>query len=87
MHRYCELKILILAVLFCIIFAVSAAAAPTVFLDGRQLSFDVPPAIENGRTLVPLRAIFEALGADVDWNGQTQFGFYSSWSLIEFPIL
>jgi heme-binding NEAT domain protein len=43
-----------------------------VILDGRDLSFDVPPMIENGRTLVPLRAIFEALGAKVDWDGATQ---------------
>jgi hypothetical protein len=32
----------------------------------------VPPVIEQGRTLVPLRAIFEALGADVKWDGSTQ---------------
>lgn len=28
--------------------------------------------LKNGRTLVPLRAIFEALGAEVFWNGETQ---------------
>lgn len=45
------------------------ANAPVVFLDNKQLSFDVPPIIENDRTLVPLRAIFEAMGATVDWDG------------------
>jgi hypothetical protein len=44
----------------------------TVTLDGKQLFFDQLPTIENGRTLVPLRGIFEALGAEVDWNGDTQ---------------
>ncbi len=44
------------------------AAAPRVMLNGQQLSFDVPPTIESGRTLVPLRAIFEAMGAAVNWN-------------------
>lgn len=39
-----------------------------VLVDGNQLEFDVAPVIEDGRTLVPMRAIFEALGADVDWN-------------------
>ncbi|MEW6425690.1 MAG: stalk domain-containing protein [Bacillota bacterium] len=29
----------------------------------------MPPIIKNGRTLVPLRAIFEALGADVMFVG------------------
>lgn len=47
-------------------------AGPRVILDGRELSFDVPPAVENGRTLVPLRSIFEALGASVQWDATTQ---------------
>jgi competence protein ComEC len=49
-----------------------AMAVPTVVLDGRQLSFEVPPVIENDRTLVPLRAIFESLGAVVIWDDPTQ---------------
>ena len=43
-----------------------------VLLDGSPLSFDVAPQVINGRTLVPLRAIFEALGAEVEWVGATQ---------------
>ena len=43
-----------------------------VMLNGKLLNFDVPPQIINGRTLVPLRVIFEALGASVDWNDSTQ---------------
>ena len=43
-----------------------------VQLNGQTMSFEVPPIIENGRTLVPLRAIFEALGATVEWNGDTR---------------
>jgi hypothetical protein len=43
-----------------------------VYLNGNQLFFDVPPIIEDGRTLAPLRAIGEALGAKVAWEGQTQ---------------
>lgn len=49
-----------------------AYAAPQVVLNGQTLDFDVPPLIENDRTLVPLRAIFEALGAGVQWDGATQ---------------
>lgn len=45
---------------------------PVVYLDGKKLNFDVEPIIENGRTLVPLRAIFEALGAQVDWDNDTR---------------
>ena len=39
-----------------------------VVVNGNALSTDQPPVIVEGRTLVPLRAIFEALGASVDWN-------------------
>ncbi|OPX90199.1 MAG: hypothetical protein A4E53_01085 [Pelotomaculum sp. PtaB.Bin104] len=41
-----------------------------VILNGRRLAFDVDPVIENDRTLVPLRVIFEALGAVVAWDGE-----------------
>jgi len=47
-------------------------AAPSVQVNDKQLSFDVPPVLENGRTLVPLRAIFEAFGAKVAWDTDTQ---------------
>lgn len=39
-----------------------------VMLNGKYLVFDQPPINRNGRILVPMRAIFEALGADVDWD-------------------
>lgn len=43
-----------------------------VILDQKKLNFDQPPVIHNGRTLVPLRAIFEAFGADVGWDQVTK---------------
>ena len=49
-----------------------ASSNPTVYLDGGKLNFDVPPQIVNGRTLVPMRAIFEALGASISWNNTTK---------------
>jgi hypothetical protein len=36
--------------------------------NGTTMTLDVPPYIESGRTLVPVRAISEGLGADVQWN-------------------
>ena len=45
---------------------------PSVTYNGEKIVFDQIPVIENGRTLVPLRAIFEKIGADVNWNGDTQ---------------
>ncbi len=43
-----------------------------VLVDGLPVKFDVEPIIENGRTLVPFRAIAEALNVQVDWEGGTQ---------------
>lgn len=50
------------------VFQVLAADDITVNIDGQAVSFDVAPIIENDRTLVPVRAIFEALGAQVEWD-------------------
>ena len=50
----------------------NANSGITVTLNGKALQFDVQPQLINSRTMVPLRAIFEALGATVNWNGDTQ---------------
>ena len=42
-----------------------------IVIDGETKNFDVMPIIDNGRTLVPLRGIFETLGAQVQWNAET----------------
>lgn len=39
-----------------------------VTFDGEEMNFDVAPIIENGRTLVPFRAIFEKLGCEVSYS-------------------
>ncbi len=43
----------------------------SVYLNDERIKFDVPPVIEDNRTLVPIRAIFEAMGMVVDWDGAT----------------
>lgn len=43
-----------------------------VEIDGRELPLDPAPVIVEDRTLVPFRAIFEALGARVGWDGETR---------------
>lgn len=39
-----------------------------ILLNGEYLTFDQPPINRDSRILVPMRAIFEALGADVQWD-------------------
>ncbi len=43
-----------------------------VMVNGKYVDFDVPPAIINDRTMVPLRYIFESMGAVVNWDGETK---------------
>lgn len=40
----------------------------TIHIDGEYLPCDVAPMVKNNRTLMPMRAAGEALGATVDWN-------------------
>ena len=41
----------------------------TFAVNGTSKILDSPPVIKNGRTLVPIRAIIEALGGSVGWDG------------------
>lgn len=42
------------------------------YVNGKKVGFDVRPQIESGRTLMPIRALVEALGAQVEWNAETR---------------
>ncbi len=44
----------------------------TVMLDNEKVEFDVSPQIIDGRTLVPLRAVFEKINANVTWVEEGQ---------------
>lgn len=44
----------------------------TVTKDGETLTFDVNPYIDVDTTMVPMRGIFEAIGADVSWDNDTR---------------
>lgn len=43
-----------------------------VFIEGKQQVYTQPPVNWKGNVLVPLRGIFEALGATVKWEPSTQ---------------
>lgn len=47
-------------------------ATAVVNVDGKQVHFDVDPINDKGRLLVPMRPIFEALGAIVNWDEKNQ---------------
>lgn len=43
-----------------------------IMVENNYLELSVDPVLEDGRTLVPLRAIFEAMGATVEWEQTTK---------------
>lgn len=57
---------------------VASAQEISVIIDNKKVEFDVKPVIENGRTMVPFRKLFEQLGLKVDWDeGQRTASAYS----------
>lgn len=50
----------------------SASLAITVVVNGRTLPSDPPPVEVSDRVLLPMRMVFEALQATVDWEAATQ---------------
>lgn len=68
-------RVILLILLLLSILTVPVSAntdVPVVFLDGKKLEFKINPILLDGTTLVPLRKIFEALGAKIEWVQSTQ---------------
>lgn len=64
-------KLLIVTLIFLLTMPV-AFASSDIFVDGERVVFDdAEPLVVNDITYVPLRKVFEAIGAYVDWNGET----------------
>lgn len=62
-------KALISIIFFLLLIETSAFAKDIkIYLNDEEVICDIAPFIKNDRVLVPVRAIFEALGAKVDWD-------------------
>ena len=66
-----KLFALMLGLLSCMLLCLSANAVE-LYVDTELVQTDVPPQLVGGRTLVPMRAIFEYLGAEVAWDNDTR---------------
>ena len=64
--------VVVLCLLTSLTLSISAADDVKVYINSQNVEFDVPPIIQEGRTLVPLRAVFEGLGCDVYWLDEFQ---------------
>lgn len=66
-------KLLSFAACICLALSMTfSAGALNLYFDGAPLVTDVPAQIINGRTMVPIGHIFNALGATVTWDGSTR---------------
>lgn len=72
MKKIMSILLIMLLSMSIVVFPVSANNTLSVVLNGEPLDFDVQPQIINGRTMVPMRKIFETLGAMVNWDKNTQ---------------
>lgn len=53
---------------YCINNALSFVPVAKVEVNGVKVNTDVPPIISNDRVLIPARALFESLGAEIGWD-------------------
>ena len=60
------------SILIIVVLLSTMVGAVDLFVDLVKVETDTPPQIVDGRTLVPLRAIFEHLDATVEWDGATR---------------
>lgn len=63
-------KIVFACMISVLLLSQTAMAAPNVEVNGTQIDTDA--VIIDDKTYVPLRGVFEAAGADVSWNEETQ---------------
>lgn len=70
-----HLAVILCLILSLVLFTCAASVSAdeiTVELNGEKIAFDTNPQIIDGRTMVPLRKIFEELGASVKWDEETK---------------
>lgn len=66
-------KLIPLVLVFTMLLSSLSFASPIkVYVNDGKLNLPVEPIAREGRTLVPLRSIFESMGARVDWNQASQ---------------
>lgn len=72
MKRITSIIVSILMIASCCSIVALADEGVKVTINGIERIYDRPPVIINDRVLVPMRGIFNDLGADVTWNEETK---------------
>lgn len=63
-----KITVLVVVLIMCFSLTAFGSTIVNVYVNNEKVEFDVNPLLDNGRTLVPLRGVFERLNAQVDWN-------------------
>jgi len=64
-----------------------AASSVRVYVDGTEVISDVPAQIIDGRTVLPVRAICEAMGASVSWDEVSNSVYITSKYYTSDPVI
>lgn len=72
LHNLLKYSAVFAIALTCLYSSASAEGDIMVMVDNTAIEFDQPPVIMDNRTLVPVRAVFEKAGAEVEWVQDTQ---------------
>ena len=68
-----RIRISVIFLIICLFLRANCFASGIgVIIDDKKIDFDVPPTLQNGRVLVPMRKIFEEFGCGVEWLGESQ---------------
>jgi len=62
--------VMLAIIVFTFSYGVYAQGDITVLINGETLECSEPPIIQEGRTFIPMRDVFEGLGARLVWNTQ-----------------
>ncbi|MGH2330621.1 copper amine oxidase N-terminal domain-containing protein [Thermoanaerobacter mathranii] len=64
-----------------------ATSTVKLIINGREIKPDVPPQIINGRAMVPIKCVAEALGAKIQWDKQNKIVVISSSDKVETDLI
>lgn len=67
-----KIFVAVLILLLALTSAVWAGQAPKIYINDKELISKDPPVVINGRTLVPMRAVFQSFNMSVGWNNEDQ---------------
>lgn len=67
--------------------AVLQIGSTVISINGNESRLDTAPVIQNGRTLLPLRAVVEGLGGSVAWEEETRTAVFAKGDKVIFMTI